>query len=169
MGLKYIENTGKNVIFVGGKLIPPGDGREVDELLLPPELKDAAPPAVESGAPSVAEQVAELLRGSVKAIKEQLAGLSGEALDLVDTIEGGAETPRVSLLAAVKAERIKRAADRMDGDDEAFAAAVEDAYQKQLAALTPEQLEALGEQGHAQLREQAELDVKADTEHPPVV
>ena len=179
MGLKYIENTGTNVMYVGGKLIPPGEGREVDELLVPPELRDPAPlPAAAEVSPNVAELVAELLRGNVKSIKAQIEGLSGEALDLVTTIEGGAEAPRKTVLEAVEAERIRRASQKLDGegggadggqdaDQAAFDAAVQAAYQKQLDALTQEQLQALGEDGHAQLRAQAEMDVLAEAEHPP--
>lgn len=176
MGLKYIENTGRNVMFVGGKLIPPGEGREVDELLLPPELQDSPVVVAATADPSVAQRVAELLKGNVKTVVAELVALTGEALDLVETIEGGADAPRKGVLAAVKAERLRRASEKLDGGQAdggqdqaqaAFDAAVQAAYQKQLDALTPEQLAALGEAEHAKLREQAELDVLADAEHPP--
>lgn len=180
MGLKYVENTGRNVMFVGGKLIPPGEGREVDELLLPPELQDSPVAVAAAADPSVAQLVAELLKGNVKTVVAELVALTGEALDLVETIEGGAEAPRKGVLAAVKAERLRRASEKLDGgqgdggqadggQDEAqaaFDAAVQAAYQKQLDALTPEQLAALGEEGHAVLRAQAQLDVAAQAEHP---
>lgn len=175
MGLKYIENTGRNVMFVGGKLIPPGEGREVDELLLPPELLDSPVAVAAAADPSVAQLVAELLKGNVAAVKAELASLTGEALGLVEIIESGSETPRKGVLEALKAERLRRASEALDGaqadggQDEAqaaFDAAVQAAYQKQLDALTPEQLAALGEEGHAVLRAQAQLDVAAQAEHP---
>lgn len=173
MGLKYIENTGHQVMFVAGKLIPPGEGREVDEAHLPPELQDSPVAVAAAADPSVAERVAELLKGNVKTVKAELPLLTGEALDLVATIEGGAEAPRKSVLEAVDAERIRRAADKLDGAgadggqdaaQAAFDAAVQAAYQLQLDALTPEQLAVLGEDGHIALREQARLDVQADAE-----
>ena len=43
MPTKYIENTTANNLFVGGKMIPPGEGRDIDTSLLPPEHRDAAP------------------------------------------------------------------------------------------------------------------------------
>ena len=56
MPTKYIENTTRESIFVGGKLIAPGDGRDIDISLLPPEHHDAPvaelPPWWPSCAPS---------------------------------------------------------------------------------------------------------------------
>ncbi|MBL8387005.1 MAG: hypothetical protein JNK17_02090 [Hydrogenophaga sp.] len=163
MGLKYIENTGRDVIFVGGKLIPPGEGREIDESVLPPELQDKQPEQLVDAGPSLAELIAEFLKGNVKEVKAGLHDLTGEGLDLVDTIEGGAETPRSTVLEAVKAERIRRANAALEEEQaqKDFEAAVALAYQKQLDALTPEQLAALGEDQKTALRAQAELDVKA--------
>ncbi len=164
MGLQYIENTGTDVMFVGGKMIPPGEGRHIEVATTAPELSgETAAPAAEEG-PSLAQLVAEMLKGNVKSVVAQLAELTGEALDLVVTIENADSTPRKSLLDAVAAEQLRRANVRLEEEQAqaAFEAAVQVAYQAQLDALTPEQLEALGEAEHAALREQAVLDVKAD-------
>ena len=164
MGTKYIENPSRDVKFVGGIMIPPGEGRHIDESVLPPELGEKEGVAAEAAPaqPSLAEVIAKLLKGSVKTVVAALPSLTGEALDLVETIESSDGTPRATLLTAVAAERLKRASTVVDGGDAEFEAAVEAAYQAQLAKLTAEQLEALGEDGHAQLRAQAELDVQAD-------
>lgn len=168
MGFKYIENTGRNVMFVGGKMIPPGEGREVDERLLPPELRDPPPQPEAPAAPGIAEQLVALLKGNVKEVTAALAGLSGDALAMVEAIEASDGTPRKTVLEAVRAEQLKRAQDALDADakaaaDElAFQAEIDAAYQKQLAALTAEELQAIGEEGKARLRGQAELEALAD-------
>lgn len=164
MGTKYIENPSRDVKFVGGIMIPPGEGRHIDVSVLPPELgeKQGAAAEAEPARASLAEEIAKLLKGSVKTVVAALPTLTGEALDLIETIEGGDGTPRATLLTALAAERLKRASTKVDGGDAEFEAAVEAAYQAQLATLTAEQLEALGEDGRAQLRAQAELDVQAE-------
>lgn len=166
MGLQYIENTGRDVMFVGGKLIPPGEGRHIEVATSAPELSEAPAALVAEEGPSLAQLVAEMLKGNVKSVVAQLPELTGEALDLVLTIENADPTPRKSLLDAVAAEQIRRANVRLEEEkaQAEFEAAVEAAYQKQLAALTDEQRAALGEAEHAALRTQAELDVKADKE-----
>lgn len=166
MGLQYVENTGTDVMFVGGKLIPPGEGRHIEVATTAPELSDAAPaPAVEAG-PSLAQLVADMLKGNVKSVVAQLPDLTGEALDLVVTIENADSTPRKSLLDAVAAEQVRRANVRLEQEQAqaAFEAAVQAAYQRQLDALTEDELAAIGEEGKARLMDQARLEVQADQE-----
>ena len=43
MGKRYITNDTAGPIFVGGTLVQPGEGREVDEAFLPPATP-ARPP-----------------------------------------------------------------------------------------------------------------------------
>ncbi len=134
----HIENTGSAPIFVGGKLIPPGTGRDIDASLLPPE-HHAAPDAPEADQPpSLHEQVAQLRVQPVKEIVAELPGLKQEALDMLLEAEQGAAKPRTSLVAAIEAERLARANARFEAEAEAANAA-------QLAALSPEQRAALGE------------------------
>ena len=40
MPTKHIENTTGAPIYVGGKMIQPGTGRDIDVALLPPEFQD---------------------------------------------------------------------------------------------------------------------------------
>lgn len=138
MGTRHIENHTRNAIFVGGKLIPPGSGRDIDEALLPPERRGAPARGAIAAQPSMAVLVAALQARSVKDITAELPALKQEALDMLREAEGASATPRTSLLAALDAERLRRANEQLQADADA-------AYQKQLDALTPEQLAAIGE------------------------
>lgn len=138
MGTRHIENRTANAIFVGGKLIPPGSGRDIDEALLPPERLGAPEQDGQPPEPTLAEQVAELHARSVKNITAELPGLKQEALDMLREAENASSKPRSSLLEALDAEHLRRADEQLQSADDA-------AYQKQLDALTPEQRAALGE------------------------
>lgn len=108
MNKKYFENTSDIAIFVGGKLLQPGEGREFNADDLPPEHQLApALPAAE--APTLAEQVALLLQESVKTIAASLGNLNDDTLDMMTALEGALEKPRTSLLTAIADERIARA------------------------------------------------------------
>lgn len=156
MGTKWIENPGKNTMFVGGKMIPAGEGRLIDEASLPPERRDAVARVSDAPeAPGLDDLVRALLKKSVRDVTAELPGLTQEALDRAQALESEDKTPRSTLLAAMSAEQLKRADERL------FQERVDLAYQEQLAALTAEELESIGEEGLAKLREQAELDVKA--------
>lgn len=139
MGTRHIENTTDSPMFVGGKMIPPGTGRDIDEALLPPEYRTDALPAAGDAPPSVFDLVLQLQQGSVKDIVAKLPELGQEALDLLAEAEKAAAKPRTSLLTAMDAERIRRANDKLQADADA-------AYALQLEGLTPEQLAAVGEQ-----------------------
>jgi hypothetical protein len=164
--VQYIENTGRNVMFVGGKLIPPGEGRHIDVADTAPELSDARPAPVAAAGPTLAQLIADMLKGNVKSVAAHLPQLTGEALDLVVTIEGADGTPRKSLLDAVAAEQLKRANARLDADQAQaeFEALVQAAYQQQLDALTADELAAIGEEGRTRLMDQARLEMQADLE-----
>lgn len=134
---QYFENTGDAPIFVGGKMIPAGAGRDIPIALLPPELrKPAAAPEVPSE-PSLLEQVEGVRKQSVKLITEQLPGMSSESLDMLLELENQQANPRKGVADAVAAERIRRA-------DEALQTRADQMTQAQLDALTPEQRDALG-------------------------
>lgn len=137
MGKRHFENLTAAAIFIGGVLIPPGSGRDIDEALLPVEHHGDVG-AAEDVEASLAELVAELHAKSVKEIAAELPSLTQEALDMLSEAEDAAAKPRTSLLAALQAERMRRADDRFQADADA-------AYAAQLATLTPEQLAAVGE------------------------
>lgn len=138
MPTKHIENTTSSPIFVGGKMIPPGTGRDIDVAFLPPEHRDGAPAMPADEPPSLHALVEALHAKSVKDITADLPSLTQEALDMLLEAEQGAPKPRSSLIAAIEAERIRRADAQMRTEDD-------EAYAKQLAGLTPEQLAAIGE------------------------
>ena len=140
MPTKYIENTTRESIFVGGKLIAPGDGRDIDISLLPPEHHDAPVAELPPGAPDLAALVAELRAKPVKEIVAGLESLTQEGLELLTQAEKEAEKPRTSLLAALQAEALRRADVAMTAQLQADA---DNLTAEQLAALTDEQRAAL--------------------------
>ena len=140
MPTKYIENTTRESIFVGGKLIAPGDGRDIDISLPPPEHHDALVAELPPGAPDLAALVAELRAKPVKEIVAGLESLTQEGLELLTQAEKEAEKPRTSLLAALQAEALRRADVAMTAQLQADA---DNLTAEQLAALTDEQRAAL--------------------------
>lgn len=104
---KYIENTGRNVIFAGGKMIPPGEGREID-------VPDIQAEAAGEPLPDTDAPLLELLLGSVRAIADQLAGLGDGALERMAVLESQTETPRKTLLTAIDAEQLRRANEALE-------------------------------------------------------
>lgn len=137
MTTQYFENTGDAPIFVGGKMIPAGAGRDIPLALLPPELRQPAATPAEPGEPSLPELVENVRKLSVKLITEQLPSLSSESLDMLLELEAAQASPRKGVVDAVAAERIRRA-------DEAMQSRADAMTQAQLEALTPEQRAALG-------------------------
>ena len=117
MGLKHISNDTPNTLFVGGKMIAPGEGRDIDELDLPAELREPAPEPEEAPVPGLDEELGNLLHESVKEITAQLGGLTHEALDRLAELERGREHPRKTLLEAVADELLRRANEALGSDD----------------------------------------------------
>jgi len=117
MGTKHITNDGPNTIYVGGKMIAPGEGRDIDERDLPPEHRAPAVAADEVIEPNLVELVHELRAKPVPAITAELPGLTQEALDLLNELEKASAKPRTSLLAALGNELIARADAALGSDD----------------------------------------------------
>lgn len=116
MGTKHIENNTPNTIYVGGKMIDPGCGRDIDERDLPPEHRDAPVVLVVAGL-SLDDLLADVLKESVKEITHQLAGLTHEALDRLAELEHEAKHPRKTLLEAIADEKIRRADEALQSDN----------------------------------------------------
>jgi hypothetical protein len=165
---RYISNDTASPIFVAGRLIPAFDGRHFEDHELPPEHKPEAVEVLESTGPTLAEEIRELLEGTVKDVSAKLPGLTFEALDLILDIEPAGDN-RTTLLQAVRAEKIARADEQLRKDQEATAAAaLEDARQALLRARvalinlppdTPE--EARNEAAAAVNEAQAKVDALA--------
>ncbi len=137
MPTKHIENTTNAPIYVGGKMIQPGTGRDIDVALLPPEFQDqtaAAAPAE----PTLADLIEALRAKSVKDILAEVPGLTQEALGLLLEAERAQAKPRTSLVAGIDAEMLGRADAKLKAEEEAL-------YLNQLLDLTPDQLAAINE------------------------
>lgn len=115
MGTKHITNDGAEIIYVGGKMIPPGEGRDIEEALLPPEHRDA-PTAQQDAPPSLDEMLAELLHKPVKELIDGLGGMTQEALERMETLEGESKKSRKTLLEAIAAEKMARADEAMQNE-----------------------------------------------------
>lgn len=113
MPTKHIENNTKAPMYVGGKMIPPGSGRDIDVALLPPEHQTHAAVVDQSG-PSVAELIESLRAKPVKEILADLEGLTQEALGLLHEAERAQAKPRTSLIAGLEAEVLARADARVN-------------------------------------------------------
>lgn len=146
MPTKHIENTTDAPIYVGGKMIQPGTGRDIDVALLPPEFQDqtaAAAPAE----PTLADLIEALRAKSVKDILTEVPGLTQEALGLLLEAERAQAKPRTSLIAGIDAEMLGRADAKLKADEDAL-------YLNQLLDLTPDQLAAINEKISALTPEQ---------------
>lgn len=151
MGTKHITNDSAEIIYVGGKMIPPGEGRDIDETLLPPEHRDA-PADDEKQPPSLDELLAEELKKPVKEMIEGLGGMTQEALERMEVLEGEAKKPRTSLLQAIATEKVARA-------DAALQLANLDKVLGEMLALTVEEITATLESAtEDELKRLAELE-----------
>lgn len=130
---KFITNDTPSPMYVGGRLIPPYDGRHFEDHEVPPEHRDAVA-QVQVDVPSLDDDLRILLAGSVKAITEGLDGLTQEALERLRALEGDAQHPRKTLLQAIEAEVIRRADDQLQAEQAQLAAAALAEAQEQLQA-----------------------------------
>lgn len=105
---RYVHNPTNRAIFVGGLLIQPGEGREVDASLLPPEY--AEPQADQlAPAPEADAALRELLASPVKELLPLLPEQSPQTLADLARLEAEAATPRKTLLGAIAELQLQRA------------------------------------------------------------
>lgn len=105
---KKFENTGNSPIYVMGTMIPPNEMAMVDVPHEPQEVQDKK-------LPTLAELVAEELKKQMKFLIDELPSASDDALDMMATLEGAADSPRKSLLDAIAAEKLARADKALNG------------------------------------------------------
>jgi hypothetical protein len=123
-------------------MIPPGEGMLVEV----PGNDSVAPVQT---VPTLADDVAELLKKSVANLLLQLPNLSADAIDMMVALENGAAAPRKTLLSAIAQEQMARANAAMLAEKERTRLAELDVAQTSLLAA------------------QAALDASGDTdEHP---
>lgn len=106
---QYIENTGKEARFIAGKLLQPGEGREID---VPDPVKGDGTDAGEGDEHAPSVLLAKLLEGSIKTVTPQLKGLSAEQLAELDALEAAGQK-RSGIAQAIAAELMARAADKL--------------------------------------------------------
>lgn len=99
MGKKYVENTGDSPMWVGGVMIVPGEGREV-------EVADDAPAPAEEPEVDPDAALRELLAGNVAAVAAALEGLGADTLVRLRTLEAAADKPRKGVLDAINVAAI---------------------------------------------------------------
>ncbi len=105
---RYVHNPGDRAIFVGGLLIQPGEGREVDASLLPPEYAEP-PPAEQAPAPEADAALRELLQSPLKDLLPLLPEQSPETLADLARLEAEDASPRKTLLGAIAELQLQRA------------------------------------------------------------
>lgn len=111
----YIENKTAAATFIGGKLIPPGEGREFDLADVPHELRPATAAAAKPPADDAAPLL-ELLALPVKGVLAQLAQLSGDQLVLLQQLEE-AGAARSTLVAGIGAEQLRRVNEQIEREE----------------------------------------------------
>ena len=106
---KYVENTTDQTIYVSGKAIPPGEGREVDV----PETR-----IVETeDEPDHDADLRDLLKGNVAVVKESLKDLSLDTLNRLTELEAEALKPRTGVLTALEDARLALANAKLTDDE----------------------------------------------------
>lgn len=124
MAKKFIENTTAATMFVGGCMIPPGEGRDIEEMYLPPEQRSAAPAGDVAPPPLSQDELLEQLRAkAISAILPELAHLTNEALERLAELEGEQQRPRSTLIGQIEAERLRRANEALETERAAHRAA----------------------------------------------
>lgn len=112
MSKKHVFNPGPNVMFVGGVMIQPGDGRDVDAQFLPPEGDEAAAP---EATPDPDANFRELLAGTLAEILPTLAEASDETLAALMRLEQEHAAPRKGLLTPIAELQLQRAQAKAGG------------------------------------------------------
>lgn len=108
MALVAYTNTGDNNIHIGGKVIAPGETREVDETLVPGygQALEQVVDADQNSLDDETEALLAILAGKVAEVVAALPALSVEQLDALENLETEAEKPRKSILKDIEARRL---------------------------------------------------------------
>lgn len=109
MPKKYIHNDTDKVMFAGGLMIQPGDGREVDVLPGAEDFEPLDDDQDERPTLDPDEALRDMLKDSVKNLTTLLPDASDETLASLARLEGEADSPRTTLLSAIAEEQLKRA------------------------------------------------------------
>lgn len=106
--------------LMGGKLVPPGEGREVEDAHLPTgELPSAEAPQEDQTPDLTLERLKnlmDLLANPLATVIPALPDHSDETLAELARLEAEHDTPRVTLLNAIAALQLKRAQAQAGGE-----------------------------------------------------
>lgn len=102
-----ISNHGKQPIFVGGRMIPPGETVPFEDHELPPEYRQESMDEPVDG--EVADPLLALIELSIAKLALGLPDLSDDELARLEGLEQAKEKPRTGALAAITEERLRRA------------------------------------------------------------
>lgn len=106
---RYVQNDGKNTIFVSGTMIAPGEGREVDADFMDDPLDGAATALPADQEPDLDANLRDMLDQPVKTLLPLLADASDDTLAGLARLEGEKPDPRKTLLAAIAELQLGRA------------------------------------------------------------
>lgn len=102
-----ISNHGEHPIFVGGRMIPPGETVTFEDGELPPEYRVASVDvAVEAEGDDPLLALVDL---PIAKLALGLPELSDDELERLEGLEQAKEKPRAGALAEIVAERLRRA------------------------------------------------------------
>lgn len=121
MAKRYVTNDTPNMMYVEGRMIAPGEGREVD-------APDEAPALVEEPMEDPELALAELLDGNVAGVVAALDGLSRETLNRLQELEAAGKNRKGVLEGLADAfialaDAKLKSDDLSDGDEAAALAA----------------------------------------------
>lgn len=106
--------------LMGGKLVPPGEGREVEDAHLPTgELPSGEAPQEDKTPDLTLERLKnlmDLLANPLATVIPALPEHSDETLAELARLEAEHDTPRVTLLSAIAAQQLKRAQAQAGGE-----------------------------------------------------
>lgn len=102
-----ISNNGKTPVFVGGRMIPPGETVTFEAHELPPEYRLASVNEVANVDGN--DPLLALVDLSIGKLALGLPALSEEELARLESLEEAKEKPRAGALAAITEERLRRA------------------------------------------------------------
>ncbi len=110
MAKRYVTNDTPNMMYVEGRMIAPGEGREVD-------VPDEAAAPVEEAAVDPDAALLELLQGNVAGVVAALDGLSAESLTRLQVLESEREKPRKGVMEGLGNALIALADAKLQGED----------------------------------------------------
>lgn len=115
MSKKVVENKTGAPIFVGGKMIGPGEVREVD-VHDSEQGPDEGSDGPRDELPPDLQALVEIQAKNVKDLKEALPGLSAEQLIELVSLEEGSAKPRSTVLEAIAAAQLALAQKAAGGE-----------------------------------------------------